>query len=241
MNSFRKQLSLWGFKRLTVGLDNGAYYHQSFLRGLPHLITKMSCQKLKGTGKARNPNPDEEPDFYRTDGFFKKLPDVSQSLKSPTWINFKRPEISRNVHRNNYEQHTPSRKPYGLAAAYENDFDYGATYSPSETFVHNELYPQQVVQNQQKSSMRNSVIPASLMMSSTLPLDDPYVTEDEDNSIISPDEINSIYSQMSFPPPFTPPPFVTEPLRIIQKNYHSRLSPSSSMPMHCSATYPLSV
>ena len=36
---------------------------------------------------------------------------------------------------------------------------------------------------------------------------DPYITEEEDPSIaeMTPDELNSIYSQMSFPAPFRPP------------------------------------
>lgn len=35
---FTRQLSGWGFKRLhREGGDSGAYYHQCFLRGLPHV------------------------------------------------------------------------------------------------------------------------------------------------------------------------------------------------------------
>merc|ERR1712226_197992 len=64
VKSFRKQLSLWGFKRLTRGPDCGAYYHQLFLRGMPSLLKGMRYQKIKGTGKALTPNPEEEPDFY---------------------------------------------------------------------------------------------------------------------------------------------------------------------------------
>jgi len=64
MRSFRKQLSLWGFKRITKGVDAGSYYHQCFLRGMPHLLSMMTYQKIKGIGKASLPNPSEEPNFY---------------------------------------------------------------------------------------------------------------------------------------------------------------------------------
>ena len=83
MRSFRKQLSLWEFKRITRGVDAGSYYHECFLRGLPHLLVMMKYKKIKGIGKASAPNPDTEPNFYT-------LPDLSpynerqSSLLSPT-------------------------------------------------------------------------------------------------------------------------------------------------------------
>lgn len=62
--SFTRQLNLWGFKRITRGKDMGAYYHEIFLRGRPHLAMRMKRQKIKGTGMKLTPNPDSEPDFY---------------------------------------------------------------------------------------------------------------------------------------------------------------------------------
>ena len=64
LKSFRKQLSLWGFKRITRGRDSGSYYHQFFLRGRLGLLKMMKYQKIKGVGKASIPNPDDEPNFY---------------------------------------------------------------------------------------------------------------------------------------------------------------------------------
>lgn len=63
--SFTRQLNLWGFKRITRGVDSGAYYHALFLRGRPYLATRMKRQKIKGTGMKLTPNPDEEPNFYK--------------------------------------------------------------------------------------------------------------------------------------------------------------------------------
>ncbi|KAL7537017.1 hypothetical protein ACHAWF_005632 [Thalassiosira exigua] len=63
--SFTRQLNLWGFRRITRGVDAGAYYHELFLRGRPYLAMRMRRQKIKGTGMKMTPNPDAEPDFYR--------------------------------------------------------------------------------------------------------------------------------------------------------------------------------
>jgi len=54
--TFQRMLNLWGFKRLTVGLDSGAYYHQLFLRGMPNLVRKMILTKKKN-GVRPLPNP----------------------------------------------------------------------------------------------------------------------------------------------------------------------------------------
>jgi hypothetical protein len=41
--SFRRQLNLWGFRRINQkGTDKGAYYHKMFVRGKPHLCRDMS-------------------------------------------------------------------------------------------------------------------------------------------------------------------------------------------------------
>ena len=48
--SFTRQLNLWGFKRITRGIDAGAYYHELFLPGRTNLSMRMKRQKIKGTG-----------------------------------------------------------------------------------------------------------------------------------------------------------------------------------------------
>lgn len=60
--SFVRQLNIWGFKRITCGVDMNSYYHPMFLRGKPNLAMKMTRKKGKLGCKPR-PNPDEEPDF----------------------------------------------------------------------------------------------------------------------------------------------------------------------------------
>eukprot|EP00804_Cyclotella_cryptica_P027675 CCRYP_010293-RB/>CCRYP_010293-RB protein AED:0.05 eAED:0.05 QI:191/1/1/1/0.66/0.75/4/300/416 len=68
--SFTRQLSGWGFKRLhQSGPDFHCYYHESFLRGLPHL-TRMMRRSEPNLGKLL-PFADGEPNFYDMD---KKYP-----------------------------------------------------------------------------------------------------------------------------------------------------------------------
>lgn len=68
-----RQLNLWGFKRLTKGQDNGAYYHELFLRGKPLLAMRMRRQRIKGTGVKLSSDPSREPNFYSVD--FPPLPE----------------------------------------------------------------------------------------------------------------------------------------------------------------------
>jgi len=79
-NSFRRQLNLWGFKRLThSGPDQGSYYHQMFLRTKPMLCHNISRTAVLGVGQGRLvPNPSAEPNFYSMDA----LPESSEATES---------------------------------------------------------------------------------------------------------------------------------------------------------------
>jgi len=61
LSSFIRQANGWGFHRISQGLDRNSYYHELFLRGLPHL-----CKKMKRPRVNKKPvvDPDHEPDFY---------------------------------------------------------------------------------------------------------------------------------------------------------------------------------
>ena len=78
--SFTRQLNLWGFRRITCGTDAGSYYHEFFLRGLPHLAHRMRRVRVKGTGKKSKNNPCTEPDFYALDTL-RPLPNISTGQK----------------------------------------------------------------------------------------------------------------------------------------------------------------
>mmetsp|Transcript_20417 Transcript_20417/g.33366 ORF Transcript_20417/g.33366 Transcript_20417/m.33366 type:complete len:610 (-) Transcript_20417:63-1892(-) len=64
LTSFQRQLNLYGFRRITQGLDAGAYYHELFLRGRPDLTSNMVRQKVKGTGHKQPTDASTEPNFY---------------------------------------------------------------------------------------------------------------------------------------------------------------------------------
>ena len=64
--SFTRQVNGWGFKRITQGPDINSYYHELFLRGMPHLIQWM--KRSTSSGPRRNKqirsDPRKEPNFY---------------------------------------------------------------------------------------------------------------------------------------------------------------------------------
>ncbi len=82
VSSDYRQLNLWGFKRLTKGQDNGAYYHELFLRGKPLLAMRMKRQRIKGTGVKLSSDPSREPNFYSAD--FPPLPECEMSTVCST-------------------------------------------------------------------------------------------------------------------------------------------------------------
>ncbi len=69
--SFIRQVNAWGFKRVTRGADANSYYHEMFLRGMPHLVRSIKRNKAltsprkryDGGGKACLQSL-KDPDFY---------------------------------------------------------------------------------------------------------------------------------------------------------------------------------
>jgi hypothetical protein len=64
LNSFNRQLSHYGFSRISQGRDYGAYYHEFFLRGKSFLTKNMFRQKIKGDKMKLSLSSEAEPDFY---------------------------------------------------------------------------------------------------------------------------------------------------------------------------------
>jgi hypothetical protein len=62
--SFRRQLNLYGFLRISQGPDKGSYYNESFLRGKRILANRIIRRRVKGNRVKGVPNPEREPDFY---------------------------------------------------------------------------------------------------------------------------------------------------------------------------------
>jgi hypothetical protein len=77
-SSFQRQLSLYGFLRLTQkNEDYSAYYHELFLRGMSHLCVYMQRTRVKGYWVRQSSSPDTEPDFY-------SMPFVNSETESPS-------------------------------------------------------------------------------------------------------------------------------------------------------------
>jgi len=62
--SFQRQLSLYGFQRITQGRDRGGYYHEFFLRDREFLVHSINRIRVKGTRVRARSSPDQEPDFW---------------------------------------------------------------------------------------------------------------------------------------------------------------------------------
>ncbi|GKY96794.1 hypothetical protein MPSEU_000638600 [Mayamaea pseudoterrestris] len=100
-SSFARQVNGWGFKRISAGPDYNSYYHELFLRGLPHLSQRMkrvSTKEGKSTGSEAVDHDGEQvvPDFYAISRenpipdlpseseHQSHLPGLSLNTKSPT-------------------------------------------------------------------------------------------------------------------------------------------------------------
>jgi len=64
-NSFVRLVNAWGFRRFTTGRDSNAYYHELFLKGMPHLHSKM--RRLPKRARKAPISREDEPDFYALD------------------------------------------------------------------------------------------------------------------------------------------------------------------------------
>jgi len=63
--SFIRQVNGWGFKRITQGPDIHSYYHELFLKDMPHLTKWMNrVPTSRGQIKRLRASPKDEPNFY---------------------------------------------------------------------------------------------------------------------------------------------------------------------------------
>jgi hypothetical protein len=77
--SFTRQVNGWGFKRITQGPDINAYYHEMFLRGMPHLIQWMKRNTTTQGRRKIRADPRDEPNFYQISSLY-PLPDYYSIL-----------------------------------------------------------------------------------------------------------------------------------------------------------------
>mmetsp|Transcript_19621 Transcript_19621/g.27599 ORF Transcript_19621/g.27599 Transcript_19621/m.27599 type:complete len:705 (+) Transcript_19621:125-2239(+) len=95
--SFTRQVNGWGFKRITQGPDINSYYHELFMKGMPHLIQFMKrCSASRGRCKIRA-DPKDEPNFYDIAQLY-PIPDYYGNNQSHTSNN----TTNKKVKGNNY-------------------------------------------------------------------------------------------------------------------------------------------
>lgn len=80
-SSFARQVNGWGFRRITHGPDYNAYYHEMFLRGMPHLCEKMKRLTAKDAKEAQA-DDSPIPDFYALSRDY-PLPDHTATTAPP--------------------------------------------------------------------------------------------------------------------------------------------------------------
>jgi hypothetical protein len=91
--SFARQLNGWGFKRLQqAGNDFNAYYHKSFLRGMPQLAVLM--KRVKPNQGRLLPHMEGEPNFYELDKHF-WLPTVMRYPQGGHHHQYYHPQIAQ--------------------------------------------------------------------------------------------------------------------------------------------------
>uniref|UniRef100_A0A7S2HNK6 HSF-type DNA-binding domain-containing protein n=1 Tax=Helicotheca tamesis TaxID=374047 RepID=A0A7S2HNK6_9STRA len=62
-HSFNRLINAWSFRRVSSGPDKGSYYHELFLRGMPHLYEHM--RRLCKKEKKMPMDTKHEPDFRK--------------------------------------------------------------------------------------------------------------------------------------------------------------------------------
>ena len=129
MASFQRQLNLYGFSRLTSGLDKGGYYHELFLRGKVSLAYDIHRTRVKGTGVRMPTNPELEPDLYA-------LPPIPVEGGMPAAAPSNQ-EIKKSDSRR--ETESPSRTKRMAAAVVASDFATPDTTSSSSTDLDDDL------------------------------------------------------------------------------------------------------
>jgi len=175
MGSFRKQLSLWGFKRITGGKDAGCYYHSAFLRTREDLLHILEYKKIKGIGRALKSNPAGEPDFYK----LKYMPEVGPDPRQ-------KPRIESSMRIVNYQHQRPCvyRQVHPQKLPHSNN-----SYIPRPSS--NVFVPLPVAST------------SDIMSTSGIVSDDDASVAT--SSECSYEECLQVYAQMSFPSPFSPP------------------------------------
>jgi hypothetical protein len=80
-SSFLRQLNNHGFKHITKGPDRNSYYHECFLRNMPHLCKYMPDSK---DARRQIPDPENEPDLYEISKRFPFAGAVVPEVKVPS-------------------------------------------------------------------------------------------------------------------------------------------------------------
>jgi hypothetical protein len=147
LSSFQRQLSLYGFIRLTHdGPDRGAYYHPCFLRGRSFLTSNITRTRVKGTWVRTSSSPELEPDFYQMEPV--RAPGLDTDIQAPPALVSSSP-----IKSTDYTCHTLLQDDDGEA-----DQDRSYKIHP---FLHNAIRTSSVLYSDRTTLMSSQVPPTT--------------------------------------------------------------------------------
>jgi len=187
--SFRRQLNLYGFKRICrPGPDNGAYYHQLFLRTRPYLCRSMARgSSFQGPSNTRvASNPEHEPKFSAMLPL-SALPlsaGVAVDKNSEKRINHEQLTIPTSVPPQSMVRTAPSPEEKGLLRNFNalvQDESQASVLSTAAVSLTNLLHPSRAATGLQRRSdpSANSTVPSLAHISEPYPpASAPYPSND---------------------------------------------------------------
>jgi hypothetical protein len=110
--SFRRQLNLYGFRRISHGPDKGSYYNEFFLRGRSFLAKRIVRKRVTGNRAKRVLYPGNEPDFYKMTFLENVAQGQNEPALSSTSERFgpKKPTMPISTHSTEFHQTTKGKE-----------------------------------------------------------------------------------------------------------------------------------
>ena len=114
--SFQRQLNIYGFQRITKGIDKGSYYHHLMLRDKPFLAHQITRVSVKGTGVRPRSNPEQEPNFYA-------MPPINNASLAPIQVKDEVKQSSRSPSPAVTDHVAPYNKTYSTSSGVQDSED----------------------------------------------------------------------------------------------------------------------
>uniref|UniRef100_A0A7S3QD11 HSF-type DNA-binding domain-containing protein n=1 Tax=Chaetoceros debilis TaxID=122233 RepID=A0A7S3QD11_9STRA len=168
-SSFIRQANGWGFRRITKGKDRNSYYHELFLRGLPHLCKRM---KRPGVSKKTAIGAKHEPDFYEISamhpvpekaetGYNIMLPStIMGGPKARMPVGVDHTGVGNGIGINNHQHQLPPDASKGLGLSSNSNIAAGTSLPvPSSKFPHQSIQQLSALEYQRRMLYHQRQLP----------------------------------------------------------------------------------